>query len=416
MAYNKDRAIAVRPEAEMLLCCARTQMDTARSERIRQLLQQEIDWSYLLQLALQHRVMPLLSWQLNAICPEAVPKATLEQLRGYFHANAQRNLFLLGELFRLLNLFQVHTIRAIPFKGPVLAVLTYGNLSLRQFGDLDFLVHKQDIRRATRLLVAQGYHTANQLDGDHEEGSPLSKYHVFVRDDGRVKVDLQWQISGKFFSFQLSAERLWERLEPISLAATTVLNLPPEDLLLLLCMHGCKHLWERLRWICDVAEFIRVHQEIDWERVMDQAGSMGSERMLRLGLFLAHDLLGATLSDPVLRRVQADPVVKSVAGEVRPKLFADIPERPGDVERLIFYFRMRKGWRDRLGYSSGYLVQYLRIALVPSAKDRALLPLPAFLSFLYYLVRPIRMVGKYGLRPWKWKHLLPHRFDLDEVH
>jgi hypothetical protein len=85
---------------------------------------------------------------LNTTCPEAVPKANLAQLRNYFHANAQRNLFLTQELLKLLTLFKTNGISAIPYKGPVLAVAVYGNLALRQFGDLDILVHKRDVLRA----------------------------------------------------------------------------------------------------------------------------------------------------------------------------------------------------------------------------------------------------------------------------
>jgi hypothetical protein len=131
-----DHSVSVK---ELLLYCAQTPIDSEIAERIRTLLQQDIDWAYLIQTAAQHGVMPLLYQSLNTTCPEAVPKANLAQLRNYFHTNAQRNLFLTKELLKLLTLFETHSIPAIPFKGPVLAVSAYGNLSLRQISDLDIL-------------------------------------------------------------------------------------------------------------------------------------------------------------------------------------------------------------------------------------------------------------------------------------
>lgn len=137
---TKAPTAATRPEIELLLCCTRTQINTATAERIKILIQSKIDWAYLIQTATRHGVMSLLYQSLSTTCPEAVPKTNLAQLRDYFHSSAFHNLFLTKELLKLLNLFESHSIPAIPYKGPVLAVSAYGNLSLRQISDLDILV------------------------------------------------------------------------------------------------------------------------------------------------------------------------------------------------------------------------------------------------------------------------------------
>src|SRR5438309_495022 len=123
-------------------CRGRTCLDSERAERITALLQQNLDWQYLIQTALNHGVMPLLYWQLNKICPEALPNEVANDLRQHFHTNAWHNIILSRELLRLLSLFETHGIPAIPYKGPALAASAYGNLSLRQFCDLDVLLHK----------------------------------------------------------------------------------------------------------------------------------------------------------------------------------------------------------------------------------------------------------------------------------
>src|SRR3712207_8653927 len=40
--------------------------------------------------------------------------------------------------------------------------------------------------------------------------------------------------------------------------------------LLILCVHGTKHIWGRLSWICDVAELLRTQPDMDWEYVLDR--------------------------------------------------------------------------------------------------------------------------------------------------
>jgi len=85
---TKAPTAATRSEVELLFCCTRTHIDSEIAERIRTLLQQDIDWAYLIQTAAQHGIIPILYQSLNPTCPEAVPKANLAQLHNYFHTNA----------------------------------------------------------------------------------------------------------------------------------------------------------------------------------------------------------------------------------------------------------------------------------------------------------------------------------------
>lgn len=376
---TKAAAAGTRPETELLLCCARTCMDSVSAERIKALLREDIDWAYLIETVLRHGTMPLLYWNLNATCPQAVPKAALGQLREYFHSLALRNVFLTKELLKLLNLFKAHGIPAIPFKGPVLAASAYGNLSLRQFCDLDILVSEGEFLRTKDLLLSQGYKLQLQLSWESS----------FVHEDSKVNVDLHQGITPMHFALPLDFASLWSRLEPVSLAGKTVLNLPPEDLLLILCINGARDFWERrerLAQICDIAEVIRVHQDMDWNRVIEQASTLGSERILLLGLFLARDLLGCALPEKVLQRIHADPVVKSLAAQVCERLLGEATGPPKLFEGSLFYLKARERVQDKILYF-----------VTPNQNDRNILSLPKFLSFLYYPLRPIRLAEKYGL-------------------
>jgi hypothetical protein len=100
--------------------------------------------------------MPLLYWNLHAVCPAAVPATTLDQLKRYFHTITLRNMFLVRELSTLLSMLDAHGIPAIPYKGPVLATSVYGNLALRQFRDLDVLLRAQDAARAKHFAPFPG--------------------------------------------------------------------------------------------------------------------------------------------------------------------------------------------------------------------------------------------------------------------
>jgi hypothetical protein len=385
---STDNSVSLRPEAELLLCCARTRMDSEKAVRIRVLLQHDMDWEYLFRTASEHGIAPLLYRHLNAACPESVPKEVLDQVRDHFNNNSRRNLFLSKELLNLLNLFETHQIPAIPFKGPVLAASVYGNLTLREFSDLDLIIHKQHVARTRELLVSHGYRPQFDLT-DGQEAAFVRSYpaQCFERDDGKVFVDLHWVMTSRDFGFPLEPERLWERLEPISLAGKEVLTLSPENLLLFLCVHGGKHGWERLGWICDIAELIRIRRAMDWRTVMDQARTLKSERMLFLGLYLASGLLGAPLPEEVRARVHSDPAVKSLATQVGERLFGEV--LPGVFESWRFQVRIRDRLWDGCRYCFG-------LVMTPTGLELTLIPLPAVLFPLYYVLRPIRLVLKHG--------------------
>src|SRR5829696_2399929 len=126
-----------RPEFELLFCCARTRTDRKMEERIRELLRRGPEWEYLLRIAAGHGIVPLLQLNLSTVCPDAVPATVSEYLRQLFLANTRRNLLLTGELLRLLSAFETQGLPVVPYKGPTLSVLAYGDLALRQFNDLD---------------------------------------------------------------------------------------------------------------------------------------------------------------------------------------------------------------------------------------------------------------------------------------
>jgi hypothetical protein len=165
-------------------------------------------------------------------------------------------------LLTLLQRLERQSIAAIPLKGPVLAASVYGHIALRQCGDLDILVPQRHVLQAKESLISEGYRPMRQF-GDAQEAAHLQSFHAYslVREDGRAAVDLHWTVMPSYFAVPLDPKGLWERLEPIDLMGTAVLSLPLEDVRLFLCIHGFKHGWERLGWICDVAELLRVHQQ-----------------------------------------------------------------------------------------------------------------------------------------------------------
>lgn len=376
-------------EAEILLCCAHVRDDSRKTARCQQLLQEDVNWEKLLTLAQRHALTPLLYWQLRHINPNAVPSAHLTNLRNGFHSNAARNLLLAQELIGIARLLETDGISSIPYKGPALAVFAYGNLSLRRFGDLDIIVRKEDVAHAKTILAAEGY-VPHPVLTDAQQDAVLRTQHglAFLNINKRIVLELHWDVAGKRYSAQYDPESVWQRLGTVCVGSSTLGTLSAEDMLLALCIHGSKHLWERLAWVCDIAELIASHDEIDWERVFKQARSSGSWRMLALGLLLAMKMFDAPLGAEVRQEVEADAAVQQLATRLVRGYFTESHSHPALLDNISFNFRVRERLRDRLGYC-GFIFS-------PTDADLASVSLPATLGFLYYLLRPIRLFYKSG--------------------
>jgi hypothetical protein len=384
-----------RPEVELLLRCASTHIDSDRAARIRALLEGGMDWTYLLGTAHKHGTASLLYWSLNNVAyPEAVPTDVMDWLRNHFHGNRRGNLFLTGALLKILDALATHGVSAIPYKGPALAIAAYGNLALREFCDLDILLHESDVLEAKKALTPLGYRPKDQMTGAQEAAFIRhTRQYEFMHDDGTI-VELQWKVIPGYFAFPLTFEHLSGRTEQVSFGGRTVQTFSPEDLLLILCVHGAVHCWERLGWICDVAQLVRASGEIDWERLVERASVLNIKRMLLLGLYLANQLLELDLEEKVLREVRTDASVEALSSEVRGRLFLEIP----DAQRILegstfkgFHLQAIERIQDKLRYCVHRVV-------TPTLDDWERVPLPGILFPVYRLLRPILLARQFGLK------------------
>ncbi len=375
----------VNPVNELLLSCARTTAAPHVVERLRELAAGEINWEYLFLLARRHAVVPLLYVQLEQHANDLVPSDFLRKLKQHYLENAARNTVLTAELCRLITLFADCGIEAITYKGPVLALFAYDNLALRRFVDLDVIVKKTDVLKAREVLLQEGYRPTKSLSLNQQELLLRTQHNMqFSRD--RLIVELHWEVAPHLFASSVNAETLWGDLVTLNINGTEVKTLSPGDLLFSLCVHGSRHLWERLSWICDLAELIS-RQSFNWTTLLERAANGDNERMFLLGLFLAEKLLDAPLPTEVKQRCDSDERLKSLAGNVVEHLFNGTTHVPA-TSREIFKYNL--GVRKTLTGRARYLVHILR----PTDSDLGTRSLPSSLSFAYYLIRPFRLLGR----------------------
>ncbi len=367
----------------VLLECTSSSHDR---ERLAGLLR-SADWARLLVLAEEHGVAGHLAACLRGLEENLVPPEVRQTLVDRQRAQIFFTLRLTADLFRILDRFNSEGIGALVVKGPVLAVQAYGDPAMRSYGDLDLLVRQRDIRRATELLSAAGFAAAVPLSAI--DAGKIPGQYLFSKPDSKLIVELHNDLTLRYFPRRLPLEDFFARQIRVRLDAREAPALSVEDELVLICIHGAKHFWERLMWIADVAALVSRQTGIDWKRVVDSANAVGAARMLHTGLRLAGDLLKAQLPKKILAMVQADEVATRLAEQICQWLPTAGYAPPGLFERAAFRLRMR----GDLIAAPAYL---LRLLLSPTEEDWREGGEGSPHKFLDVVRRPFRLARKYG--------------------
>ena len=372
-------------EFALLTACAGVSTSPQSAARIRDEIDADIEWNEFLRLADHHGVLPLVSRNLHwegAKLPAEIEK----RLQRADEENVRRSLWFATELSRILKHFEQRNLKAIPYKGPSLAAVVYGDLALRSFNDLDFLISPGDFKRTQQALGELGYLPAGMSPKAERYWLKKGYERSFDSENGKNLLELQWSLLPYFYAVDLRLEDLFSRSMHTEVAGEKIACLSPEDSLLVLSLHAAKHLWTRLIWVCDIAESIRT-QAIDHVVVVRRARDAGILRMLGVSLWLAEQLLGAALSSAFRDVLEADPEI-NVLG----RLFSERLARGAsyDFESPGYFLLVRK-LRERRSDRWRYL---WRLIWTPGVGDLAAVSLPEALFPLYRVIRLGRLARK----------------------
>ena len=328
-------------------------------------------------------MLPLLTLHLQQSGMVTSPEIQ-NYLRSWERSQAVFTLTVSAELFQVLERLASLDVGVLVTKGPALSVRCYGQPWMRQYGDLDLVVRDKDIESIIGGMLELGYESRLSLSAIHAAKSPGE--YVVTSKDKKVHVEFHTEKTFRYHPKPLRIEGLFERRSTLAIDGHNVPVLSLEDELVLICIHGAKHFWERLMWISDVAALIS-SQAPNWERTMAIANEVGAERMLFLGLLLASDVLGAELPPNVEAKVRAHHTVGKLGMQIQSQLASREPQALGILQRSAFRVKSTGGLFQGLAY-------LLRLTLSPTEEDwtegkesRA--------AFLEAIGRPFRLARKY---------------------
>ena len=346
-----------------------------------------LDWNLALELAEEHSVQGVVSERLKETGHAGMPADAWEKLLVSMRTQHLFTLSMTAELFRILDAFGQTGIETILVKGPVVSFLAYGDPAVRCYVDLDLLVRDRVILPASGIMTKLGF------EADVPEAAILSGKipgeYLFRRAGARQIVELHTEKTFRYYPRPMRLEDLFARRRRVPLEGREIPALCLEDELVLNCIHGAKHFWERLMWPADIAAIVARHPEIAWERVMQAARDVGAERMVHVGLLLAESLLGVPVPEEMTANTNADSAARELVRQVEGWLPTAGYKPPPLRRRAIF--RQQMGGGGMRG--AAYLV---RLSLSPTEEDWAEGNAERGSRVWEAIKRPFRLMRKYG--------------------
>lgn len=388
---GKRTSLGHAAEMQFILEVLRTEWPDNKKSLLEDLESVALDWRMVLRLALHHGVLDLIYHRTRDHDDLGLPESLVHSLHANNQLSAHKNLFLASQLIKIRDMFEEHGIEAISLKGPLLGSYLYDNISLRPFGDLDIVVRHEKIFEAKKLLVSEGFRPDHIMSAAEERDYVDRQYAlVLIKHIGdyQIVAELHWALTHKFFSFRFTPDEVWKRTRPLTLSNVSVETLQNPLLMLFLCVHGAKHDWDRLIWLCDIDRLVRRFTDDEWVELFDLAARTRSMRMVTVGLELSRALFGTSLPELAFNRIERDSKTRYWVNELVAELTCGIPAKARAVFSMRFQTGVREDIRDRIG---SYL-QSLKLIFKPADKDRKVVNLPRLFSPLYYLIRPIRIL------------------------
>ena len=379
-------------EKEVVAALSRLPVEPAALERVRRVIGQGVDWNVLIEQTARWEVEPAVFGNLRGHFPNVLP---LETLAAITDRERAARAFALSRTLQVVDLsraFAEAGIPAIVLKGPALAIQAYGDYSRRTFVDIDFLVPRNDLPRAKKLVIERGY---TPKFSEEMADRLVRGQHALEFSGPGPNIEVHWSLLSRHLRFDLGPDELWKDACRLECAGAEIDALAPHHLFIYLCAHGAKHGWMKFRWVCDVAQLGRRLTPAEREGVIDLASRTNSKRIVALALRLVREIFGEEES-PFPRDAFSDSAKLDALTEVaKSRIDADrggdariVPRGIGAlhpyVEPLAFWMASRERKRDKLVCAARFFFE-------PAPSDR---PAGRFEN----LLRPARIAANALMR------------------
>jgi hypothetical protein len=352
---------------------------------------QGVNWEQFLRLIVRHRLL-VEPETLDRALGDRLPAGVREELRKQKRHACRESLGQAAELVRINEAFRRRRIDLLPIKGVLLSAQLYGDPGRRVSRDFDLLVRPEHLTMAEQVLQELGYQLTQPdcpLTPRRRRWLVGQMHHFGYTDSAQHLVELHWRV---LLWKPEEMAWLWQESRPARLLGSEFRVLSDVALLLLLCDHGAKHSWSRLKWLNDLMGFVAQRPPVDWPPMVARARQFDLARSVAQAGLLLNWVHGWQLPEPWADLVRLERTAVPLAQDALEAMYLEEGAQfrlPVRLQRTVHPLRIRR----RLG-----TVQWAQACLISTDSFREL-PLPDWLFWLYFPLRPALWCYHHYVRP-----------------
>ena len=341
---------------------------------------ESVDWETIRRQADLHKILPLVYRYVRSLDRQYSTEYA-EQLQTEAIRITHRNARMADDLCHVFQQLEKEGIRALPYKGPSLSTIGYGHVSIRSFGDVDIILHEDDVIAAKNILQSHEYtHKKGEISKEEEQLKLNVDHQYSLQSPRGTKIELHWKTGPSHLAGEIDFERLWDRRESFEIQGHELPRPPTEELSMLLATHGSRHYWKTLGYLLDFTA-VSCGDNLDWKYAIELAEEAGAKRRLLLALHLSNEIYGVEYSDYPFNMCQTDQQVLKLSNQCKKAIFDH--DSVSDLDQLVLNYKSHERFSDQIEMVA-------RLGFQPTERDYRVLP-PRFRSRpMAALVRPFR--------------------------
>lgn len=392
--YSESMAI-------ILLCC-RIYFKTAEIADLNTFItNNRIDWSDFYKTCLKHRIKPIVY---RIILKTALPEEIKKRVSSELNKLTLQSFEQAKETERLILLLQENKINVIPYKGTAFSKQFFGNISMRESSDIDLVINPDDIPKAIKILENEGflaYQKQYYYWIGHENFIKAHKDFSFDKFNGNKRVhhvEFHFNIINKsthlpdkrntFDTNQKTKTLLFQK-------EIGCLN-PIEHYRAILLHHM---LMDNMGYLKTVVDITQILIQIEKLKKNEEINSPNQFILDELNINYNLDLIHETIENLIGIRFKENQKIKSenlITKRISNSSYRKVRENKFPLFNAISfnYFQLKYTCQfyNKTSDKIIYLLKNLISITYPQPEDYMSVKLNKDFYFLYYIIRPFRLI------------------------
>ena len=344
------------------------------------------NWDNFISLSYSHGVFPLV-YKILKKYDEKIPLDKLSFMKQTYMDIVKQNMLMTSELIKISKLLEENDIKSIAFKGPTLSQMAYGDVVSRQYVDLDVLVDESLLESAKKILEENNYLPKYNLEEYQKENLKDVVHDIsMINKTNGINIELHWTLSSGEFFIDLEKLDYLSDTKKYQISNSDLNIFSNEKLFIYLCVHGYKHLWERIEWLVDIYYLI-IKENIDLEKVVEKSKSVDADRIVLSTLIICQKMFDFKIE--LKSNYIEDKKLNIVTNKMLEKIlqeYALLKEKNHTKQFSMIHLYMLKKISNK--------IKYLKTFFEPTEDDYSVIKLPKYLNNLYFLIRPFNILKR----------------------